>query len=528
MPDREAAGARHGRVHRFDTILQPFLHRAGAATSLLQNRRHPVTRLGYVGAMKSFAPWAIPIAAVAAIGFSACDDPTSANPLIPPCHLEDPPAPAPPGRAPSGTFDKINHFVVIYLENRSFDNLYGEFKGAEGFSMAANVLPQVDVDGGVYANLPPPMSTDKSPAEVDPRFPKLPNAPFSIEKYVPATEATSDLVHRWFQEQQQIHGGKMDLFAAVSDAKGLSMGYYHTAGLPLAKVAADYTVCDHFFHAAFGGSFLNHQWLIAAASPVFPSAPTPVTAQVDGSGKMVADGVVLPSGCYAVNTAFSVNKPHPSTVAPEQLIPSQTNPTIGDRLSEKYIDWAWYSGGWNDALAGKPDPKFQFHHQPFVYFKSFADGTEAKATHLKDETDFLKAATTGTLPAVSFVKPIGALNEHPGYAALVDGENHVVELIDAVRRGPNWKDTAIIVTYDENGGFWDHMAPPARDKWGPGTRVPTIIISPYAKKKFVDPTVYDTTAILATIEHRWGLDPLAQRDAASADLANGFDFKPTP
>ena len=143
--------------------------------------------------------------------------------------------------------------------------------------------------------------------------------------------------------------------------------------------------------------------------------------------------------------------------------------------------------------------------------------------------EFLEAAKSGTLPAVSFVKPLGSLNEHPAYSTVVAAEQHAVDLVTAVMNGPQWKDTAIIVTYDENGGFWDHVAPPvAPDGWGPGVRVPTIVISPYARKGFVDHTVYDTTSILSTIEHRYGLDPLSSRDQNAPDLAAAFDFSQTP
>src|SRR5262249_20453390 len=156
----------------------------------------------------------------------------------------------------------------------SFDNLYGSFPGAEGLTQAASAAPQQDLNGTVYTTLPQPMNTSMHPAVPDTRFPdNLPNAPFDIGQYVPANQDIPDLVHRYYQEQQQIHGGAMDRFAAVRDAKGLSMGNYQTAALPLAALAQQYTVCDHFFHAAFGGSFLNHIWLIAARTPVFPNAP---------------------------------------------------------------------------------------------------------------------------------------------------------------------------------------------------------------------------------------------------------------
>ncbi len=419
-----------------------------------------------------------------------------------------------------GDISKINHVVVIYLENHSFDNLFGEFPGADGLSNASGTSrTQLSATGTAYTSLP---QVNGSPIPTT-----LANGPFNIDQYVPATVATRDLVHRYYQEQMQIDGGKMDKFAQVSDAQGLSMGYYHTATLPLAVEAAKYTLADRFFHSAFGGSFLNHIFLIAAAAPTFTGAPSSITAVVDAAGNLVTDGAVTPDG-YAVNTSFTVNQPHPATAAAANLVPNQTMPTIGDRLSDANLTWAWYSGGWNDALAGKPDPLFQFHHQPFAYFAKYADGTPAKAAHLKDETEFMAAAAAGTLPAVSFVKPIGAQNEHPGYTDLMSGENHVLQLINAVRNGPNWKDAAIIITYDEHGGFWDHVAPPIVDRWGPGSRVPGVIISPYAKKGFIDHTTYETVSILAFIETRWKLQPLNNRDAKAANLTAAFDFSQNP
>ena len=148
------------------------------------------------------------------------------------------------------------------------------------------------------------------------------------------------------------------------------------------------------------------------------------------------------------------------------------------------------------------------------------------AQHLKDEKEFIVAANAGALPAVSFVKPLGDANEHPGYTDLMSGELHALALINAVRNGPDWKDAAIIITYDENGGLWDHVAPPKVDRWGPGSRVPAIIISPFAKKGFIDHTSYDTTSILAFIEHRFGLPPLGTRDAAANDLSAAFTLNP--
>jgi phospholipase C len=442
----------------------------------------------------------------------------------------------------AGVLSKINHFVVIYMENHSFDNLYGEFPGADGLNSLpdagdAGIVPRVTQqapDGAVYDQLPftaADITINPSLADA-----ALPNAPFSLESFAQPNQLISDLPHIFFTEQFQINDGGMNQFVFFSTAAGLTMGHWHTMELPVPNVASQYTVCDNFFHAAFGGSFLNHFWLIAARTPEWPNPPSP-----DAGGPSIDDPAVvfdnapvgrenqITSDGFVVNTSFSVNTPHPSNVAAPMLVPNQTFDTIGDLLSEANQSWAWYAGGWNDAIAAASDAappgftaeNFQYHHQPFVYFANFADGTAAKAQHLKDETDFMSAAAAGQLPAVSFVKPVGKNNEHPGYTDVLTGESHLMALITAVQASPNWGDTAIIITYDEHGGQWDHVAPPKVDRWGPGSRVPTIIISPHAKKG-VDKTLYDTTSILKTIEKRFGLRSLTTRDQTANDLSNAF------
>jgi phospholipase C len=423
---------------------------------------------------------------------------------------------APAQAAPAG-LNQIDHIVVIYLENRSFDNLYALFPGANGLTGKHTTwAPQVDKDGKPYVALP---------AIDDPRFPAaLPNAPFRIEQYVPQEEPTIDLVHRFYQNQAQINGGKNDKYAAVSDAGGMVMGFYDSRDTKLWNYARRYTLADNFFQGAFGGSMLNHLWLACACTPKFDAAPDSIRAKLDANGALVKDGAVSPDG-YVINTIYTTSQPHPASATDTtKLLPPVTLPTIGDRLSEKNVSWAWYSGGWNDALAGKPDETFQFHHQPLAYFASFADGTPGRAQHLKDEEDLYAAIAKGNLPTVSFYKPIGAENQHPGYSNITNADNRAADVIDKLQASPMWKSTAVIVTYDENGGFWDHVAPPKADRWGPGPRVPTLVISPLAKKGFVDHTAYDTTSILKLIETRFGLAPLGERDAKAADMTHAFTF----
>jgi phospholipase C len=419
------------------------------------------------------------------------------------------------GKPSARDLARIEHIVVIYLENHSFDNLFGNFPGANGLSHAGRAAVQLDRDGKPYQTLPP----------IDERFAAhLPNRPFLIDRYVPLDGKFPSPVHLFYDEQQQIDHGSMEKFVAYSTVGGLVMGYQDGSKLALWKYARDFTLADNFFHATFGGSFLNHFWTICACTPRFEQAPETLRAKLDDAGKLIKNGAVTPDG-YAVNTLQSVYRPHDEAAPAEQRLPPQTARTIGDALSDKNVSWAWYSGGWNDALAGKADANFQYHHQPFAYFEKYGEGTKARSEHLKDERDLVAALDAGSLPAVVFWKPIGELNEHPGYADTLSGDRHMREMIERIRTSPLWRGTVVVVTYDENGGFWDHVAPPHLDRWGPGSRVPTVIISPFAKRHHIDHTYYDTTSILKLIELRFGLAALGERDRGANALLGTLDFQ---
>ena len=162
------------------------------------------------------------------------------------------------------------------------------------------------------------------------------------------------MIHRFYQEQEQINDGKMDRFVAISGAGAPPMGYFDGRRLPLYRLAAEYTLADRFFHAAFGGGFLNHFWLICACTPRYDDAPASMVAELDDRGKMVRDGVVTPDG-YAVNTIDPVSEPHdPKISNHRQLLPLQRMPTIGRLLTDAGVSWAWYAGGFAKAAAGRP------------------------------------------------------------------------------------------------------------------------------------------------------------------------------
>jgi phospholipase C len=470
--------------------------------------------------------------------------------------------------ARKSALDDVDTIVVIYAENHSFDNMYGMFPGANGVASAfPHATKQVDHDDTRLPHLPPVYTNGKP----DPKYPNsMPNGPFRID--LPPIDRRFDEIvpspiHNYYQNIEQINGGNNNKFVAMTTVGSWVMGYYDGSSLEVWKWAQRYTLADNFFMGAFGGSFLNHHWLICACTPVFMDAPESMRAQLDPNGKLrrrpnspksvlegpvqVFDGAISPDG-YAVNTGQPPFQPsgvppapggNPDLADPEKFpLPPQTAKTIGDTLSAKRVSWTWYAGGWNQALADgrrAPDakrmviynrdagsPNFQPHHQPFNFYARFAPGTEDRAVHLKDGEDFVEAIDKGTLPQVSFYKPAGRLTQHPSYTDIHSGDIHISELLAKLEKSPQWPRMLVIVTYDENGGYWDHVAPPHgegwADRWGPGTRIPTILVGPTVKRGFVDHTAYDTTSILKLITERFGLEPLPGVRRRVGDLTNAL------
>ncbi|KRP62547.1 acid phosphatase [Pseudomonas trivialis] len=497
--------------------------------------------------------------------------------------------------------EQVKTVVVIYAENRSFNNLFADFPGVEKplSALSAAQTQQRDRDGSVLNSLPPtwggvlqvgPQSVDgvTYPSEV--QFQEnLPNAPFALKgpngADLPLSLVTRDLWHVFYQNQMQINGGKNDGFVAWADSGGLVMGHYAQSryALRLWDVAKEFVLCDNFFQGAFGGSFLNHQYLISATAPFYPNAAQSVAkAQIatlqsddpadprlkplDASPASAMTGppqfgpsALTPDG-YGVNTLAPPywptwirdpqNPDYSKPDLPNVLVP-QTHEHIGDKLSKKNVDWAWYAGAWQATLdqfkdsGGIPKiPNFQYHHQPFNYFKQ--QGPENRAERdkrlrdggLGDESStnkFFADAEAGKLPAVTFYKPQGNLNMHAGYADVASGDRHIARALKVLQESPQWKNMVVVVTVDENGGWWDHVAPPKGDRWGPGTRVPALVVSPFARKGMVDHTVYDTASILRLITRVFQLetlDGLKQRDDAMTargqkpmgDLSNALRF----
>jgi acid phosphatase len=526
------------------------------------------------------------------------------------------------GNAPDKLAENIDTIVVIYAENRSFDGLFGNFPGAHGLSEVvdntgaptAAYVAQKDRDGTtVLPKLPKTWTgatasgnapTVITEAETD----NIANAPFPLETgfiagggaALTTLDVTRDMAHRFFENQMEINGGTNDMFAAWLDAGGITMGHFSANTSALYALATQYVLADNFFEGAFGGSFLNHQYLICACAPSVPaqfvasnlpsvnvlgtanSKGVPQLAVNSSSPTSALDGApsfktgnIAPQdyfgagdGYRAVNTMQPAFQPSGNTpvasatdlryanAGAANTLPMQTQTTIGDLLSAKGVTWAWYATAWDAAVADgeqastvartviytpstpRGNPDFQAHHHPFNYYAAFdpASHADARAEHFKDYNVLVDDITQGHLPQVTFYKPTGNVNLHPGYANVDDGDTHISDLVSKLEAGPQWAHMIIVITVDEYGGQWDHVAPPKADLLGPGTRIPAIIVSPVAKKGTVDHTQYDTASILRLVTRRFGVDELAglkKRDDAlvangkpkMGDLTNALNLK---
>jgi acid phosphatase len=313
---------------------------------------------------------------------------------------------------------KVKNIVVIYAENRSFDNLFGSFPRANGLSAVvdstgrptAAYVPQKDRDGvTVLPTLPQTWggvtAPGVTPVVTQGQSAGLANAPFQVETAFQGSAnatlntgtVTRDLYHRFFENQMQINGSKSDMYAAWADAGGLTMGHFDYSGSAIYKLAQQFVLADNFFEGAFGGSFLNHQYLICACAPVYPSAdtaaakPTIAVVNTDATGKplpslklaatspasamdgppaYVLSGNITPANYfgdgkfYAVNTMQPPYQPSGNTpvdvngtdnlyadTSKATTLPPQTATNIGDLLTAKGVSWKWYAGSWSAALA---------------------------------------------------------------------------------------------------------------------------------------------------------------------------------
>ena len=415
---------------------------------------------------------------------------------------------------------------------------------------------------GPYTTLPQPNTGSAlgQPQNVpDTRFPaNLPNAPYQITKYVPYLNSfVGSPVHRFYQEWQQVNEGKSDLYTWVGNTAATNgatqMGYYNmcTGDAPNFNfLGQNYAISDNYHEAAITGTDANHFMLGTGdlpfysdghGNPLVPPAnqianpnPKPGTnnsytndtgtysncsdPNQPGVGSILSylQSLKLASDC-AAGAYYMLNNTKPGYLPNGQLntsataVPPQTQPTIADELSAKGISWKYYGQSLTANLTGNdPNGNYCVACNPFGYSTSVM--TTSLRDNIQDFTNFATDLANDTLPAVSFIKPDGTDDGHPASSSLSLFETFSTNIVSEVIKNPKvFKDTAILITFDEGGGYYDSGYVQPLNFFGSGVRIPLMIVSPYAKKGYVDHTYNDHVSILKFIERNWRLSPLSQR-----------------
>jgi phospholipase C len=307
-----------------------------------------------------------------------------------------------------------------------------------------------------------------------------------IRPYHIGDRPIDDLDHSLGTFETQYNEGKMDGFVYALNQRNqngaLTMGYYDDRDIPYYwNLADEYVLFDRFFSSDHGGSFANHMFWAAA--------------QYGGSR------------------------------ASEEGYPDLV--TIFDRLQERGISWKFYVQNYDPQINYRTLSQYsgnrasQIIWVPLLNIPRFLDDPKL-ASHIVDLSEYYKDLENGTLPAVAYIAPAGASEHPPG--SIRSGQKFVKGLIQALMRSTAWDSSAFLLTYDDWGGWYDHVVPPQVDEHGYGLRVPAILVSPYARRGHIDSTVLDFTSIPKFIEENWDLKPLAERDAKANNFLSAFDF----
>lgn len=372
---------------------------------------------------------------------------------------------------PARGIEKINHVIWIIQENRSFDHYFGAYPGADGI---------------------PPSTC----------LPSLPNSKDCVKPFhMPVNQPIADLPHDWSVAHAAYNNGRMDGFV-WAEGSVYTMGYLEERDIPnYWNYARHFTLCDRFFSSVMTGSSPNHDYTVAAQSGK--------TINNVGNLKQLAE-VEDDSGGFSFDS-------------------------IAERFADAEVSWKYYvetgavpADADRNLLSGMayPDPKRYTLWNPLPGFKSVRENTE-RMSRLVSLDEYFQDLRGKTLPQVSWVIPNFQDSEHPP-EPVAQGMWYVTRVLNALMQSSYWKDTAVFLTWDDYGGFYDHVPPPLVDAFGYGPRVPMLILSPYAKPSYVSHYDYDFTSVLKFMEERWGLAHLAPRDHRANDMRDCFDFERSP
>ena len=446
--------------------------------------------------------------------------------------------------APAST--PIQHVVVIFDENESFDHYFGTYPNAanppgEPAFTAAPGTPSVSGLTGVLLH--------GNPNGADP------------ERIDRANALTCDQDHGYADEQKAFDGGAMDKFVAFTAGgscadRSIVMDYVDgNTVTALWNLAQHFTLSDAFFGSTFGPSTPGALNLIAGTT----HGAVPATSGAIENGSLIGDEDSALDDCGSGSVQMDGRN-------------------IGDLMNAKGVTWGWFQGGFRrtsvDAggraacaashanIGGAASFDYSAHHEPFMYYASTANphhlppssvaaiGQTDQANHQYDLGDFDAAVRAGNLPQVSFLKAAQFEDAHPGYSDPLDEQHFVARTLDELEQSPDWGSTAVVIAYDDSDGWYDHvdavaqgstsasdaavcsaapLAPGAyQDRCGPGPRLPLLLISPYARENAVSSAPLEQASIIRFIEDNWDLGRIGDQsfDARAGSLDGLFDFSP--
>lgn len=373
--------------------------------------------------------------------------------------------------SPPGDINQIQHIVFLVKENHTFDNYFGRFPGANGATSGTLSTGQIIPLG------------------------HMPDA------------APCDICHGWQCAHTAIDGGKMDGFDKIPgcllpNQNNIPLAYTQLQQQDIPNYfayAQNFVLADNMFSSLEGPSLPNHLYTVAAQSGrVINNPPNNLSWGCDADSTTQVEvldqlgNIVLEFPCFDFQT-------------------------LADTLQAAGVSWKYYAPGQGQS----------------GYVWSTLDSikhirqTSLWAAHVVSDTLFVADAANGNLPAVSWLVTSAGKSEHPP-ASVCQGENWTVQQLNAIMQGPDWKSTAIFITWDDFGGFYDHVAPAGVDTFGLGPRIPLLIISPFARMGFISHTQYEFSSVLKFIETRFKLGALTPRDSQANDTTDSFDFTQTP
>jgi phospholipase C len=360
----------------------------------------------------------------------------------------------------------IKHIVIIIKENRSFDHMFGLFPGANGASYG--------------------MAGSK-------------RIPLGHAKLI-----SQDLPHGFKESLTSIDGGKMDGFYKIAPHYQ-SYVQFHQEDIPnYWKYAQKFALADNFFSSMYGGSFPNHMYYAAASSDDIVGNPSGQKQRPQAWGCDSLPGV------YVIQV-------DPNNGQRNDIFPCVDIPTLPDELNAAGDTWRYYSA---------TRTAYGFIWSVLDSISHIRYGPQWD-TNVLDVNNFTTDVANGQLADVTWITPTGPVSDHPPQSVCV-GEGWSVEIINAIMSSQFWDSTAIFVTWDDFGGFYDHVNPPSVDYFGLGIRVPAIIISPYVKPGSIHHTVFEFSSMLSFAEKVFGLPSLTNRDKDADNMMKAFDFSQKP